>query len=170
MNAWSQWQAKMIEIVDTLLWSPTSSMERVILLLVTFALSSLVLNLMAKALKFGLTGGTRASGVVLIGTIVTLVSATAASLHVSVDNADLQRWLPLIAAVVALLVIVVPVCIFMLRGSYVHSVLSLVIVIGAAAIVITLAHQLFLTVRAGDERFDKTRQRRDSIDTVTDSA
>lgn len=112
----------------------------------------------------------RALAVVVLGFALTLGAAIATKLYLlpQVPANEVTRWLPVVAAVVTLLVIVTPLCSRITISGYFEAIFALALSLVAAALVVVLAHAGMQAFKSGDEGFMKTRERTERIDNLID--
>ena len=121
----------------------------------------IMLRVMAAATS-NVNGGIFSNALVLVvGTLIVSLAAVATQRYIVSDSMspDVARWLPLAAAVIALLALVVPLMCLIQRVKYLTALVSVCVSVAVAAVVITAGHALLQGVSGGEKVGEKIENR-----------
>ena len=105
-----------------------------------------------------------------IGTLLVLMAAVAVRLYLlpNLHPNDMTPWLPLVVSGIVVLALVAPLAHWLLSAGYFEAVMALTLSVAAAGLVLMVGHAGFDAFRDGDKGFNKTHDRRDSINRIID--
>lgn len=103
--------------------------------------------------------------------LLVMAAAIATRLYIipSLHSSPMTAHLPLIIAGLVLLVCAAPLAKWILAAGYFEAVFALVLSVAAAALVVVMTHAAFNAFHEGDREFEKTHERRDSINRIIDN-
>jgi len=160
------WKTSAVELFTLAAGSPESKLEMAVVAVAGLLAFAAVIRVVTGAVRMPMSDIGRCMQVTLFGTLCVLAVAVLVQVHVAprIGNATLQRFAPLIAAVIAVPAIVVPITCATHRGNYVQSLLAVVLALAAAAGMVLLVHTGFNTAASGEERGKHLRKRKDELE------
>jgi hypothetical protein len=168
----TRWIQEAALVIDALLPTAGSTTEYHVLIgLGILGFLFLLFNISA---AMGATMATplRVAVVAVVGALLMTIAVVAIRLYLlpNLYTTPVTPWLSLIAATLVLLAFVAPLAKGVLSAGYFDAVFSLALSAAGAALVVVMVHAGFNAFRTGGKGFDKTHQRRDSINVLIDDA
>lgn len=152
MNALTAWMGSAWGILQQTLGPVEKDFQLWILLAVATLAMGLMLRIMATATG-NQNGGVISNAVVmLVGVLVILLAAAAAQKFGIGDTAPdgFARWIPLISAVSALLILVVPFMCLLQRVKYLTGLVSIAISVAVAMMAVVALQAVFRGIHGGE--------------------
>jgi hypothetical protein len=161
------WITESLKLVKLMLGNPASTVELVVLICVGVVTFIIALAKIADLLGAHSATRPRSAIVFVLSVILLLGIAAAADIYLPQKlGGSMHKFIPLAAAIVALLVAVTPITCLVKKASYMTSLFSLVLAGASAAVVIALAVAAFNALESGNKGLDSTRERKDSLDKI----
>lgn len=159
------WKVEISRIIRLATGNPESITELVTVLIIAAGACVIVLNIVGNLLKFPMINMKRSIWILAIGLLAVIVVTTAVNLYLAphLANESLRRWLPVVAATVVLLAIIVPSACLLYNAPYFKALFSVLLSVAAAWAVMLLVQAGLSAVRGGEKVFDKTKSRTTGI-------
>ncbi len=145
--------SELYNVIQSLLDEPSSPLWVAILVFLALVAAALVVRFTGEI--FGCKVVTHMRVVITLAAMTGLLLTTAAATRLWIrqhtENPDFVRWMPLAAAVMVFLVIVIPVTCHTLRAGYFAAFLTLGLSLAAAAAIVTVSHAAGRACRAGTQ-------------------
>jgi len=160
------WTSEINAMIRAAMGNPGSTLELAVLALLSLIACTVIVMLGSKFTRMGVVEVNRSVLTVLIGCAVALAAAVAARLYVEpqMESSELARFVAPAAAVLAVLVIVVPLLCLLQKGNYFKALPPVILGILAGALIVILVGAWFGAAKSGSKRLDKTRKRKQEIE------
>lgn len=157
-----QWKEQAVALLRTLFASPASDREFALLIVAATVFLLIGLRVLAGAWGMKMTGWSRIIIAALLGIALTLAAVTAVRVYAlpEISGNALRTGLQIGAALVALLLIVVPLLCWLLHGRYFESMMTVACSLLAAALLTALVDGIFKSVQHGAGVANAQREKR----------
>lgn len=164
----SAWTSQLVKIAKFCAGNPETNIEMAIILIIAMIAIVISFESYARSFKFPVRDVNRFLGIFLVGVLACFLAAIIGAIYIAPQLTDpaLRAAMPFICAAVALIAIVAPFAVFMLKGPYMKTLSGLFLSIAAAVVAVLMTKAVFTAVRKGSGDFDKTRSRKERINEV----
>jgi CDP-diglyceride synthetase len=160
-----EWLSALDRILDLLTLAPQTPMEKWVIAAVAILLAVFVYGLVASMTKIPNTDPARSTLIIAAGALLMMLSAIATQKHVCPAlNPSIARWLPLSAAALALLAVVIPLSCLWQRSKYIETTIVWASTIAGATLAVFLISAVFDAVASGKKDAFKANRRNKEIE------
>ncbi|MDI6775399.1 MAG: hypothetical protein QME60_08440 [Verrucomicrobiota bacterium] len=144
--------AELVRVVQVSLGQHGSTALAVVLGVLALLAAALVVNFVGEIFGCKLVNSSRASLVVLATAVVLLGAAALIGVYMCsrISSAAAARWLPLTAAVVAFLAVVLPLARLILKAGYFQALFTMGLSLAAAAALVAVVNAAIGMTKAGE--------------------
>ena len=157
-----------LQITQFLGGNPDSNIELTITLVLSITVGVLIFMKLAQMMKFPLDNASRTVGAFFFTMFIMIFAGAITNIYVAqhIPTGFLRQSAGALGAILALLAIATPVTCFILKAKYFRVVLLVLLSIIAAGAMTLLTGLTIGAIKHGGKDFDKTRERKDSINKI----
>jgi len=160
-----QWLSALERMLNLLTLNPQTPTEKWVVAAIAVLLAVFVYGLVASMTRIPNTDPARSAIIIAGGALLMMAGAIAAEIYLCPKlNPSIARWLPLSAAVLALLAVVIPLSCLWQRSKYVETTIVWVAAIAGATLAVFLISAAFDAAASGKKDAFKARSRNREIE------
>jgi chromate transport protein ChrA len=159
------WLRALDELLTFLAHNPHSPTEKWIVVGVTAFFAIIIFGLVASMMRIANSDPARSTGIVVLGGLLMMLAAIAAKRYLApMTSSGLAPWLPLAAAILTLLVAVIPISCLWQRSKYGEALMAWVATLVAAVIAVFLITAIYDAVMSGKKDASGAKRRNREIE------
>ena len=160
------WTAELSTLLNAILFQPRSQVQLVVLLLIAVAAFAAIMRLSANAVGMKLNSHMRIATICCITLITALFLVLLIRIYLApkIANASLLTGVQYGAVILSILILVVPIHSWLLKGNYFEALLNIGVSIVGAVLITALCNACWNAVSKGKSEMDRAHERKNGIE------